>query len=84
MPINKKSNKHKKFNKSNKHDLKIGDTSEAICKTCHQLSHTTYKIRDLEYNGGKASIRNVLVGVCDTCGEIISVPSQTSRLIPKI
>ena len=57
-----------------------GDRSCAICATCG-LVGTTFSIRDVPLDDGSATVRDLLVGVCDTCGEVVSIPPQSVEAI---
>ncbi len=54
---------------------KVGDKSKAICPKCWMVA-TTFLTRDIKTT--KTDIKNVLCGVCDSCGLIVSTPAQTT------
>lgn len=53
---------------------KAGDKSKAICPFCEMLCTTTFKV----WPSNMPPAREVfLVGVCDNCGKIVSIPQQS-------
>jgi hypothetical protein len=56
---------------------KEGDTGEAICDTCERRVATTYAYRSVHLRQTGANVENVLVGVCDECDEVASIPAQS-------
>lgn len=60
---------------------KIGDKSKAICPQCEQLRSTTFAERDVPLSSGAGMVHDVLVGVCDTCNTVVSVPQQS---VPRV
>lgn len=60
---------------------KEGDSSRAICSHCKQLRAITFAQRDVPLSSGKGLVRDVLVGVCDTCNTVASIPQQS---VPRI
>jgi len=61
--------------------LKVGDSSKAICSRCAQVRPVTFSERDVPLSSGKGTVREVLVGVCDVCDDIVSIPQQS---VPRI
>ncbi len=57
-----------------------GDKERAICER-DGLSVVTYDHRDVPFSDGKGKAKGILVGVCDKCGEVVSIPPQS---IPSI
>jgi hypothetical protein len=57
--------------------LKEGDKSLALCESCGRRTTTTYKYRSIELEESRVEVDNVLVGVCDECGAIASIPAQS-------
>lgn len=53
-----------------------GDTERALCDVDGSVT-LTYAYRDVPFADGKGMARNVLVGVCDVCGEVLLVPPQS-------
>ncbi len=60
---------------------KEGDKSKAICSRCGQLRTTTFAERDVPLSSGTGVVRDVLVGVCDVCDEVVSIPQQS---VPRV
>jgi hypothetical protein len=58
------------------HIYKEGDKSKGPCEKCRKLVSTTLRYAPLKYNG--FVIPNILQGFCDTCGEPVSIPHQSS------
>lgn len=58
--------------------LKSGDPLEAICERCEEIVEGTYRYRPFPLEKSGVVVPNVLVGVCGTCGEIVSLPAQST------
>ncbi|WP_066737445.1 hypothetical protein [Cupriavidus sp. D384] len=58
-----------------------GDKSRAICAHCGQLVSTTFVRRDLRFIDGKGSANNILVAICDECGDVVATPTQSTPAI---
>ena len=59
---------------------KIGDHSRAIWSFCKEICTTTMDVRDLSVrNHPEIIVHNVLVAVCDQCGNIVGIPHQTKK-----
>ncbi|HVI90920.1 MAG TPA: IS1595 family transposase [Dongiaceae bacterium] len=58
--------------------LKQGDKEQAVCHRDGIVS-VTFDYQDLEFSDGKGIVEHILVGVCDKCGDPISIPP--SRLL---
>lgn len=56
------------------------DKGSAICHRDGRVS-TTFAYRDLPFRDGRGTVKNILVGVCDTCGDAIVIPAQSSPAI---
>lgn len=63
--------------------LKVGDKIEAICQDCKSLVNTTFKLRDVPFSDGSGIVKNILTGVCDQCGRVITIPNQSTPAIKK-
>ncbi len=59
---------------------KENDKSKAICNKCGLVS-TTFKVRDVPFSTKNGYARGILAGVCDKCGEVVSVPQQSTPRI---
>jgi hypothetical protein len=58
--------------------LKSGDPLVAICERCEEVVAGTYQYRPFPLEKSGVVVPNVLVGVCGTCGEIVSLPAQST------
>jgi hypothetical protein len=58
-----------------------GDRSAGICETCRSRVTTRMTYRDYTPTGWDVTVPDVLVAVCDRCGEVVGVPHQST---PKI
>ncbi len=58
--------------------LKGGDKGEAICDACSRRVTTTYEYRSVHLDRSDVDVDDVLVGVCDRCDQIVSIPSQST------
>lgn len=58
--------------------LKEGDKKNAICGACKSLQPMTYRLRNVPFNDNSNIVGNVLVGVCDTCDNVVSIPHQST------
>lgn len=57
-----------------------GETGTAICEADGLVS-TTYGYRDVPFSDGSGLARNILVGICDRCGETVALPPQSTPAI---
>lgn len=58
---------------------KEGQKSKAICPHCDGVKNTTFLIKNYSING--TVIKDILVGVCDSCEEIITIPAISTEKI---
>ncbi|WP_233234764.1 hypothetical protein [Bordetella sp. LUAb4] len=58
-----------------------GDRSKAICSHCEGLVNTTFCRREVPFESGKGSVKDLLVAVCDVCGSIVATPAQSTPAI---
>lgn len=58
-----------------------GHKSCAICNHCQRLVDVTFRYRDLKVKDSHKMVRQLLVGVCDQCGEAVSIPAQNTPQI---
>lgn len=63
--------------------LKVGDKSQAICKSCKAVVSTTYLLRTVPFDDGDGEVKDVLVSVCNTCDTICSLPRQSTPAVKK-
>lgn len=61
---------------------KEGDLGKAICSKCG-ITNTTYMLRNIPFNDNRGIVEGLLVGVCNCCNEVISIPPQYVQLIKK-
>ena len=54
-----------------------GAKSKGICSKCEAIVPTTFKPGDFKVPSGKV-YKNVLLGYCDTCGECVSIPHEST------
>ncbi|WP_143018490.1 hypothetical protein [Cupriavidus sp. YR651] len=55
-----------------------GDKSRAICSHCAKMVSTTFVRRDVQFSDGNGFASNVLVAVCDKCGDVVATPAQST------
>lgn len=60
-----------------------GDKGKAICASCAALVTTTYAYRDVPFSDGNGQARDILAGVCDTCGAVLAIPAQSTPAIKR-
>jgi hypothetical protein len=53
----------------------------ALCETCQGKVSTTYQRRNVPLSDGSDTVPNVLVGVCDTCDEVVTLPHKS---VPRV
>lgn len=58
-----------------------GDSGKAICSQCAKLVTTTFLRRDVLFSDCKGAAKAILVGVCDTCSQMVSIPAQSTPAI---
>jgi hypothetical protein len=56
------------------------DKGTALCHRDGRVS-TTFAYRDLPFRDGRGKAKDILVGVCDTCGDAIVIPAQSTPAI---
>ncbi len=57
-----------------------GEKSVAICDADGRVS-TTFKYRDVPFSDSSGTAKQILVGVCDRCGKVVSIPPQSTPAI---
>lgn len=60
--------------------VKEGEQTQVVCHNCG-LSNATYQLRDLEFSDNSGLVKNLLAAVCVSCGEVASIPAQSSEQI---
>ncbi len=63
--------------------LKEGDIKKVACNTCGSFQNATFQLRNVPFSDGSGLVKNVLVGVCDTCDAVAVVPHQSTPAIKK-
>lgn len=63
--------------------FKVGDKQKAVCESCQSLTNIIFVLRNVPFSDGSGIVRNVLVGVCDACNEIVLIPHQSTPAIKK-
>jgi uncharacterized OB-fold protein len=58
-----------------------GDKSKAICESCKSIVPTTFFYRNYILPDVNITIPNILQGYCDRCGEVVSLPHQSTYQI---
>lgn len=60
-----------------------GSPSKAICESCKGLVPTTFRYRDVAFDDGRDSVKDILVAVCDHCDTVVSIPAQSTPAIKR-
>lgn len=63
--------------------FKVGDTQQAVCETCRSIKNATFALRDVPFSDGSGVVKNVLVGVCESCNHVMLTPQQSAPAIKK-
>jgi hypothetical protein len=61
----------------------VNDKQKAACEKCKAFVSATFKLRDVDLSDKSDTVKNVLVGVCDICNDVIVLPHQSSVLVKK-
>jgi len=61
--------------------LRAGDKGQGICDHCKGIVEATFQYRDVPFSDGKGVVKDILALVCDTCGEVIATPAQSTPAI---
>lgn len=61
--------------------LKVGDKQKALCYKCKGVKNTTFNLRDVPFSDGSGIVKDILVGVCETCDQVIAIPHQSTPAI---
>jgi len=59
----------------------IGDASKALCGECGKIVPTSFQLRDVPLSDKSKVVKDVLVSVCDNCGQICGLPQQSLSLV---
>lgn len=63
--------------------LKVGDVQKAACNNCKSFQNVTFRLRDVPFSNASGIVKNVLVGVCDSCDSVVVLPHQSTPLVKK-
>ncbi|HTV87355.1 MAG TPA: hypothetical protein VME63_18315 [Dyella sp.] len=58
----------------------LGEKGSALCHRDGRVT-TTFEYRDLPFSDGNGLAKDILVGVCDICGDAIVIPAQSTPAI---
>jgi len=61
-----------------------GDASKGYCSRCKSVVRTTFKLTTLPLSSKRGSVDGVLAALCDICGEVVSIPQQSTPRIREI
>ena len=59
------------------------DKGRAMCEN-DGLVTTTFAFRDVPFRDGSGTVNDILVAVCDKCGEVVAVPPQAMPAIKAV
>lgn len=60
------------------------EKSKGICKKCKILVPITFQVASVPLSSKKGRVEDVLVGKCDHCQHIVSIPQQSSPRIKEV
>lgn len=63
--------------------LKVGDKKRVACSNCKSFQAVTFKLKDAPFSDGSGIVKNVLVGVCDSCSSVVVLPHQSTPAVKK-
>ncbi len=58
--------------------LQEGQRGLAICPNCKGIVEIRYEYRTNHLEESDLDVENVLVGVCEECDEVVSIPAQST------
>ena len=70
--------------KDNMNDYKEGTKRIAVCTHCERSVQTTLSRKTLSLCKGLKEVENVLIRICDECGNITSYPAKSMSPIQQI
>ena len=59
------------------------DKGRAMCPECG-LSSTTYLYKDVPISESDLIVKDILVGVCDQCEQVVTIPAQSTPAIKEV
>ncbi|MBF7980231.1 MULTISPECIES: hypothetical protein [Rahnella] len=62
---------------------KVGDEEKAECGMCEAFRMVSYQLRDVPFDDGSGIVKNIIAGVCKTCGNVAVIPFQSVPAIKK-
>jgi hypothetical protein len=65
------------------HLLNEGDKSKSVCYKCNKIVDTTFRFDEYKIPGTDKVAPRILQGFCDICGELVSIPHQSTYEIRK-
>ncbi len=63
---------------------KAGDTSSVHCPHCKNLVTARYAHRSVSLPRTRLRVRDVLVSVCATCGDVLGMPRQSMAQLREV
>lgn len=61
--------------------FKENERSKGSCTLCKKVVTTTFKVSRVPLSSGKGYVNDILAGVCDHCGRVVSIPQQSTPRI---
>jgi len=58
-----------------------GDKSKGACSSCKAVVETTFKLTSVPLRSGRGKIDDVLAAICSQCGNLVSIPQQSTHRI---
>ncbi len=58
--------------------LREGQRRRAICPNCEGIVEIRYEYRTIHLEESDLDVENVLVGVCEACDDVVSIPAQST------
>ncbi len=62
---------------------KVGDVEQAVCETCKSIKTAVFGLKNVPLSDNSSTVKNVLVGSCESCLEVIVIPHQSTPIINK-
>lgn len=61
--------------------FKENERSKGPCTLCKKIVTTTFKVSRVPLSSGKGHVSDILAGICDHCGSVVSIPQQSTPRI---